>query len=109
MLKTVMSVFLMMSLLVFAGCKGGGGGGSSAPAASVVVPDNNGFVSENNYTLDNLVETEEPSEQPQEEVVIVRNVTNPSGSENVNPEPSTLILFGISIFGLLGRKIRRKK
>ncbi|MFH1413953.1 MAG: PEP-CTERM sorting domain-containing protein [Candidatus Omnitrophota bacterium] len=73
------AVFILLGMILIAGCSGSGGGGSSVSGFSS---------SSSSYGA---------------------TTTGASGAPLVNPEPTTLALLGIGLAGLAAAKFRKKR
>ena len=105
-------VAVIFAFLCLAGCKGGGGGGSGSSASSSsfesLLGDDLG--SDLDQVLGDIEDTgdnQDSDQEPPEELVELPDPDVVDPDLNINPEPSTILMFGISILSFLGYKIKK--
>ena len=107
--KLFLTVVIFASLCL-AGCKGGGGSGSAASSYSPESSSNvvsllgNELGSELNEVLDDIEDT---SQEPEVDLPPQEEPEPLVPDNNINPEPSTILMFGLSILSFLGYKIKK--
>ncbi len=111
-MRKILSFLVAFGLIVLAsGCRGGGGsGGSSAGSNSdlqFAMDDSTGYLLEEQFSpgSDSLgTETLAGLDVNSQDNYTGEGV---SSGAHLNPEPSTIVMFGLSIIGLLGYGMRR--
>jgi len=103
MVRKFYFIIVMLALIAISGCKGGGGGGG--PSASAPVPM---------LYAENIL-------APEIEAMITPTGFEPEGpdddgepipgdpDEHMNPEPATLVMFGMSLLGLFGLRLKKAR